>query len=155
MILETLDRERVTVASALGIRAITALEWLERAYSAVGENLYEAIQNNPGYVGINAPRTLRHRYIFEDVPMSLVPIAAFGRRFGVETVRTEAIIEMASVVHATNYHRRGRTLEHMGLSEFSVREILHYVQTGERPSRRIRISSHTERTSRIDQVRKN
>jgi len=38
-ILEAVDRERVTVAAALGIRAQTALEWLERAYAATGDYL--------------------------------------------------------------------------------------------------------------------
>ena len=41
-VLEALDRERVTVASSLGIRARTALEWLKLSYDAVGEDLNEA-----------------------------------------------------------------------------------------------------------------
>src|SRR5690606_2216493 len=39
--LEVIDRERVTVAAALGVRAQTALEWLAAAYSATGDHLYE------------------------------------------------------------------------------------------------------------------
>jgi len=74
-VLEAIDRERVTVASALGIRARTGLEWLELAYDAHGVDLNEAIHNQTGYYGIKAPATVNHRYIFEDVPMSLVPIA--------------------------------------------------------------------------------
>ena len=54
-ILETLDRERVTVASSIGIRARTALEWLKMSYDATGEDLNEAIHNQPGYYGIKAP----------------------------------------------------------------------------------------------------
>jgi len=59
--LEVLDRERVTVASALGLRARTALEWLKLAYNTSGENLYEAIHNQSGYYGIKAPANLHHR----------------------------------------------------------------------------------------------
>ncbi len=66
------------MASSLGIRARTAMEWLELAYDATGEDLNEAIHNQPGYYGIKAPSALNHRYIFEDVPMSLVPIASLG-----------------------------------------------------------------------------
>ncbi len=51
-ILEALDRERVTVASSIGIRARTALEWLKLAYDSTGDDLYEAIQNQEGYYGI-------------------------------------------------------------------------------------------------------
>jgi hypothetical protein len=54
------------------------MEWLKRGYNATGRNLYQAIQNQPGDYGIKASRTLNHRYITEDVPMSLVPIAAIG-----------------------------------------------------------------------------
>jgi opine dehydrogenase len=79
-VLEVLDRERVTVAAALGIRARSAMEWLKLAYDATGEDLNEAIHNQSGYYGIKAPSTLNHRYIFEDVPMSLVPLASRSLR---------------------------------------------------------------------------
>ena len=54
----------MTIAAALGIRTRSAMAWLKDAYLAEGESLYEAIQTNPGYQGIKAPRNLRHRYIF-------------------------------------------------------------------------------------------
>ncbi len=38
-VLDVLDRERVTVAAAMGIRAQSALEWLQMAYDATGDNL--------------------------------------------------------------------------------------------------------------------
>ena len=62
----------------LGIRARTSLEWMQLAYDTKGDDIHEAIHNQPGYYGIKAPSTLKHRYIFEDVPMSLVPMAALG-----------------------------------------------------------------------------
>jgi len=130
-VLEVLDRERVTVASALGVRARPALNWLKDAYSAEGETLYEAMQANPGYQGIKAPRTLRHRYLFEDVPFSLVPLASLGAQFGVETWATEAMIRLACVVHGTNYFARGRNTEDMGLKGLRVSEVKQYVQVGE------------------------
>jgi opine dehydrogenase len=132
-ILESLDRERVTVASALGIRAQTAMEWLQKAYDARGSDLNEAIHNNSGYYGINAPASLEHRYIFEDVPMSLVPIAALGERFGVRVRAMEAIIRLACIVHQTDYWRRGRTLDKLGLENLSVGEIMAYVNEGVLP----------------------
>ena len=126
-ILETVDRERVTVASALGIRAQTAREWLESAYHARGATLHEAIHNQKGYYGIKAPGTLYHRYIFEDVPMSLVPIAALGKRYGVAVPAMESLIHLASVLHQTDYWRRGRTLDKLGIQHLSVAELHQYV----------------------------
>jgi opine dehydrogenase len=139
-ILEVLDRERVTVASALGIRARTAMEWIKQAYNASGEDLEEAIHNQEGYFGIKAPSTVNHRYVTEDVPMSLVPIASMGTRYGVSVRGMDAMIRMASFMHRTDYWRRGRTLDKLGLGNLSVSELTRYVTEGplhEKSRRRI------------------
>jgi opine dehydrogenase len=129
-VLEVLDRERATVASSIGIRARTSLEWLKLAYNTEGIDLYESIQNQLGYFGIKAPATLNHRYIFEDVPMSLVPIASLGIRYGVSVLGMESMIRLGSIIHRTDYWRRGRTVERLGLAQWSVSELTRYVQEG-------------------------
>jgi opine dehydrogenase len=129
-VLEALDRERVTVASSLGIRARTAMEWLALAYNVTGEDLNEAIHNQTGYYGITAPATLNHRYIFEDVPMSLVPMASLGQRFGVSVRAMDSIIRLACVIHQTDYYRRGRTVDKLGIDQHSVGELTKYVNEG-------------------------
>lgn len=131
-VLEVLDRERVTVAAALGIRARTALEWLKMAYDASGANLHEAVHNQLGYYGIKAPATLNHRYITEEIPMSLVPIAALGQRYGVSVRGMDSIIRLASIIHQTDYWRRGRTPEKLGIESVSVSELTRYVDDGRR-----------------------
>ena len=129
-VLEALDRERVTVASSLGIRARTAMEWLKLAYDTTGEDLYDAIHNQPGYYGIKAPPTLNHRYIFEDVPMSLVPIASLGLQYGVSVRAMDSIIRLSSIIHKTDYWRRGRTIDKLGIDKLSVGELTTYVNEG-------------------------
>ena len=131
-VLEALDRERVTVASAVGIRARTAMEWLKIAYNVSGADLNEAIHNQSGYHGIMAPSTLNHRYIFEDVPMSLVPIAALGQQYGVSVRGMDSLIRMACIINRTDYWRRGRTLDKLGISGLSVSELNQYVNEGVR-----------------------
>ncbi len=131
-VLEVLDRERVTVAAALGIRGRTAMEWLKMAYDATGLDLHEAIHNQVGYYGIMAPRSLSHRYITEDIPMSLVPIAGLGQRYGVSVRAIDAIIQLACIIHRTDYWRRGRTLGKVGLDQMSVTELTAYVNDGAR-----------------------
>jgi opine dehydrogenase len=129
-VLEELDRERVTVASSIGIRARNAMEWLQLAYNTTGEDLQDAIHNQPGYYGIKAPSTLSHRYIFEDVPMSLVPIASLGERYGVSVHGMDSIIRLACIVHHTDYWRRGRTLVKLGIADLSVNELTRFVNEG-------------------------
>ena len=128
--LEVLDRERVTVASALGLRARTALEWLQLAYDTTGADLHEAIHNQPGYYGIKAPPTLNHRYLFEEIPMSLVPIASLANRYGVNVRGIESIIRIGSIIHRTDYWRRGRTVEKLGIENWSVSELTRFVKEG-------------------------
>jgi len=73
---------------------------------------------------------MNHRYIFEDVPMSLVPMASLGERYGVSVRGMDAIIRLACIVHRTDYWRRGRTLDKLGINELSVGELTHYVNEG-------------------------
>ena len=122
-VLEAVDRERVAVAAALGIRALTAREWLYLAYDAVGKTLLEAMRANPGYAGIKAPGRLLHRYIMEDVPASLVPIAAIGEMFGVPTPAMRAVITLASAMHGVDYWTEGRTVQRLGIAGMSLKDI--------------------------------
>ncbi|MFA7660090.1 MAG: NAD/NADP octopine/nopaline dehydrogenase family protein [Anaerovoracaceae bacterium] len=130
LILEKMDRERVCVAEALGFRAITAREWLYIAYDAAGRTLIEAMRNNRGYDGIMAPKTVLHRYITEDVPMSLVPIASLGRFCNVPTPTIDSIILMASILHETDYWACGRTVEQMGLTGMTLKQLRSFITEG-------------------------
>lgn len=130
-VLESLDKERLEVAAALGFKAMSAKNWLYMAYSATGENLYEAIQDNPGYLGIKAPDRLHHRYIDEDVPMSLVPLASIGEMLKVKTPTIKFIIHMASLMRGIDFWEEGRTVEKLGIKGLSIREIRLLAVTGE------------------------
>lgn len=122
-ILECIDEERVMVAEALGIRAITARQWLYMAYSAAGQTLFEAMRKNIGYRGIMAPRSLKMRYIEEDIPFSLVPIASIGKMFNINTSNINAIIQLGSALNSTDYWSTGRTAESLGIEGMSLRDL--------------------------------
>lgn len=132
LILEALDAERVAVGAAMGFHCMTAREWLYVAYGAVGKTLFEAIRANQGYYGIRAPNHVDHRYIWEDVPMSLVPIASLGEMFGVACPTMRGIIHMASLLHERDYWREGRTVDRMGLAGMSLSRIRMLVLEGGR-----------------------
>lgn len=131
LILEKIDNERVQVAEALGFRAMTAREWLYIAYDAAGSTLYEAMRANRGYDGIKAPNIIRTRYISEDIPMSLVPIASLGRMVGVETPTTDSIILLGSILHSVDYWSIGRTAENLGLAGKNLKQIRQFVLDGQ------------------------
>lgn len=131
LILENMDKERVSVAEALGFRAMSAREWLYIAYDSVGRTLYEAMKNNRGYDGIKAPKTILNRYITEDIPMSLVPISSLGQLVNVPTPTIDSIILLGSILHQTDYRVTGRTVESMGLCGMSLKEMRSFIINGE------------------------
>lgn len=130
-VLERLDKERLEVAAALGIKVMSAKAWLYTAYSATGKNLHEAIQDNPGYLGIKAPDRLHHRYIDEDVPMSLVPIASIGDMLKVETPTIKSFIHIASLLRGIDFLETGRTVEKLGIKGMSIKDIRLLAVVGE------------------------
>jgi opine dehydrogenase len=133
-VLEALDAERVAVGAALGFNCISAREWLYIAYDAAGKSLHDAIRANQGYYGIKAPTRLDHRYLWEDVPMSLVPIASLGGMMGVPCPTIKAIIHLANMVHRCDYWHTGRTVEKLGLAGLNLQQIRQLVLEGKLPA---------------------
>jgi opine dehydrogenase len=126
-LLERIDAERLAVASAVGERSVSAREWLYLSYDSPGKDLFEAIKNTGSYRGIKAPPSIDHRYITEDVPMSLVPLSSLGSMLGVPTPAIDMIIQLGSTLHGVDYRAIGRTVESLGLAGLSVRQIRHLV----------------------------
>lgn len=122
-VLEKIDEERVHVAEALGIRAISARQWLYMAYSSEGKTLFEAMRKNIGYRGILAPRSLKVRYMEEDIPFSLVPIASTGKMLNVKTPTIDSIIHLGSELNSCDYWSQGRTVENLGIAGMSLRDL--------------------------------
>jgi opine dehydrogenase len=123
LVLEAIDKERVAVGAALGFNCMSAREWLYIAYDAAGKTLHEAIQANRGYYGITAPAHLNHRYLTEDVPMSLVPIASIGDLMGSPCPTIKTIVALANLMHGCDYWEIGRTGEKLGLAGLTLKQI--------------------------------
>jgi opine dehydrogenase len=132
--LEAVDKERLAVAEAYGAATESAAGWLLKAYDGIqGDSLYERIQSNHAYAGIKAPKSLNVRYITEDVPTGLVPIAAFGKAAGVVTRTCEGIIDVCCTLLGRDFWAEGRSLENLGLNGMDRETVLEYVTTGQRP----------------------
>jgi opine dehydrogenase len=123
-IIEQLDAERLAVAAAFGIKLPRAVDWLTSAYGISATTLYEAIQATPAYAAIKAPREVMVRYITEDVPTGLVPLAALGSLAGVPTPAMDAIVHLAGCATGSDFRHAGRTLTRLGLDGLSKVELL-------------------------------
>lgn len=129
-VLAAADAERCAVARAYGVAARTLAEWLADAYGQRGPDLRTAITGNPSYQGIMAPTALDHRYLKEDVPTGLVPLAELGAAAGVPCPTMEALIRMASAVHGCDHRAAGRNLAALGLDGFTPAEIRWIIAEG-------------------------
>lgn len=130
-VIEEVDYERMRIAYALGAEAISLIEWLGSTYGAYGSTICEALSNVKGYLELKAPSKMDTRYIFEDVPQSLVPISDMGRYLGIGTPTIDSLIQLASIMHGRDYNLLGRKVSDMGLDGMSLEEIKAYVIYGE------------------------
>lgn len=122
-ILERVDAERLAVARALGASSMSAREWLYLSYDSPGRDIYEAIHNTDAYRGIKAPPGINHRYIFEDVPMSLVPLSAIGAMVGIATPTIDMVVDLGSLLLGKDFRAEGRTAARLGIEGMSVKDI--------------------------------
>lgn len=106
--IERIDEERLAVAGAFGYQLETTAEWMRRTYGTAGSSLYECIQNNKYYKEIDAPHTIRHRYLEEDVPCGLVPLESAGKYAGVITPYTSLVIDLANAIMDCDFRTTGR-----------------------------------------------
>lgn len=126
-VMEAVDSERLGVAHALGMEAMSTKDWLNFAYHVQGRTLYEALHNNEVYRDIKSTSTLEHRYIFEDVPTGLVPIASIGEMLGVKCPSLKMLVSLASTMLGIDFWSHGRTVERLGLNGMTVEEITEFV----------------------------
>jgi len=128
--LERLDAERLAIAEAYSVQAVPAKVWLATVYGSTGDSLHKAIQNTKAYRGLKAPKSLQHRYICEDVPASLVPLADLARTAGLRAHVIEAVITVAGAVAGVDWWLKGRTLASVGLGGMGVEDIIDFVNVG-------------------------
>jgi len=129
--LERVDNERRMIARELNVKALSASDWLREVYNANGDSLYELIQDTEKYEGIGSPEFLKHRYIFEDIPTGLIPMASLGKLLGVQTPLINSVIGIASQFYRVDFMKKGRTVESLGLEGKNKQQIIDYVNGGE------------------------
>lgn len=129
-VLGAADAERCAVAGAYGVEARSLQEWVADAYGGDEPDLRRAIVGNPAYQEISAPTDLDHRYLKEDIPTGLVPLAELGAAAGVPCPTLEALISLANAMHGCDYRIAGRNLVALGLDGFDPIEIRLVVEEG-------------------------
>jgi len=134
-VMEEIDNERISVGSALDYKSVSMLQSLKDFYGFKGNTLHEVLTTSPVHGGptigtLASPKSLKYRYISEDVPFGLVPYSEVGKALEVETPYMDSLILLASKLNDTDYRTQGRTLVKMGLEGLKKEEIKKYIISG-------------------------
>ncbi|SCG84281.1 Opine dehydrogenase [Proteiniborus sp. DW1] len=135
--LEKIDRERMELGRMLQVETLSATEWLRETYGAKGDSIFEAVQSNPAYKGLQAPQGLHIRYIYEDVPYSLVPLESIAHSLGMKTPAISSIINVAQLMTNIDFRLEGRTADRLGLEGLTIAEMHMLARRGTIVKRRL------------------
>ena len=112
------------LANAVGVKMTEYPEEDFWKKSAIMSTYTRASFDKEGAVAkISGPSSVKSRYITEDIPYGLVPIAKLARRFNVVTPVIDAVIELASVINQTDYYQEGMSLEELGIATLNKEEL--------------------------------
>ena len=129
--LARVDGEFQSLAKAMDARPLSVAQWLHSRYGLEPSDVYTMLRSNPSYQNIKAPTTLDHRYLWEDIPMGLVPISELAKALGVATPAVDHLIDEGSLTLGRDFRTEGRTLAKLGLSAVGVKEELAAIIRGE------------------------
>ncbi|MFO7773265.1 MAG: NAD/NADP octopine/nopaline dehydrogenase family protein [Dehalococcoidia bacterium] len=119
------------LANAIGAKM---LEYPEEDFwgkSTIMSTYFRAPFDKEGAVTkISGPSSVKSRYVTEDIPYGLVPIAKLARKFNVATPLTDSVIQFASVINQTNYWEDGLSLEELGIADLTKEELVKGLQEG-------------------------
>jgi opine dehydrogenase len=130
-ILARADLERIRIAEAYGERVQSLVEWIATAYGHSAGSMQAAVGGNPAYVGIKAPSTLNHRYLWEDVPTGLIPLLALSDAAGLDSPTLRSLVRLARLKLGGVRWQNPRTLASLGLAGCSTAEVRRVVSSGE------------------------
>lgn len=134
---EAVDRERLAVAKALNVPAVSFLEAFCRAGLTTegardSGSISRACRESEANKAIKSPSSLRHRYIMEDVGYGIVAFSAFASLAGVKTPMIDALITLASAAVGIDLRETGLNLKTMGLEGLRASELGNFIETGTR-----------------------
>ena len=130
-LLEAMDAERIAVAKAFGVEQRSLKQTYIDMYQCGDDSmpLWQLVQNNKGYIGIMNVKSLKERYIMEDIPYSLVAISALGQVAGVQTPCIDAVCSLGYGILGEELDT-GRTVKNLGIDGMTKEMLLDYLVSG-------------------------
>ncbi len=122
-LVEAIDKERLALCAAYGVEAVDTAETFRNMYGYSGD-LYEMLTHAECYKGIKGPKSLKVRYLMEDVPYALRAIQTLAKIAHIQTTAIDTVVNMAYILLGDELDE-GRTPENLGLSsDTTVEDII-------------------------------
>ena len=129
--MDAVDEERLAVLEALGLERVSLSEWDRRLYGLAGATTYEINHDSAVHKEISGPPSLDTRYLSEDVPFGLVPIASIATELGLRTPAIDLFIDLAALLLGERIRTTARTAASMGLAGLSASQMTSFCQTAD------------------------
>ncbi|WP_275787375.1 NAD/NADP octopine/nopaline dehydrogenase family protein [Pararhizobium gei] len=130
-LLEDLDRERIAIATKLGLQVRDIFQHFHLSFhvpvnsiSEMNQEMHEAGNGGTG------PATADSRYVTEDVPFGLVMTAKIGRLAGYPAELHEAGIRIFSSMYGRDFTAENDLLTALELDSMSLEELRHLCHDG-------------------------
>lgn len=104
---EQVDRERMAVMEALGLETTPMLDIINSFWPDKKNTLYDAILENPSYSVVKGPKSFEHRFMSEDLPYGIAPLAHLGRALDVPTPYLDSMLESFRLFVGRDYLAHG------------------------------------------------
>ncbi|MGP8068582.1 MAG: NAD/NADP octopine/nopaline dehydrogenase family protein [Candidatus Bathyarchaeia archaeon] len=129
---KAMDGERTALAGAFGLEQTSEEEWDSRMYAKYKDKKTGQVFQEKYYKGVfDAPPSLNHRYLTEDIIYGLVPMSSLAKVAGIKTPTFDSIITLAGIANHVDYWAEGITLDKLGLQSMSVNQIIEFTEKGE------------------------
>lgn len=137
LVSSAVDRERLAIASALGLNIQPFIEHfhevgLTTEAAMKSGSIARACEESAPNATIKAPASLQDRYVLEDVGYGLVPFSYLGRLANVPTPSIDALIQLSSIAVGRDLMVEGRTLETIGLGGIPLDRLDRFIESGVR-----------------------
>jgi len=127
---ERLDLERLALGKAVNLELPGVLQMYRQLYGVDKPTLSETVKEVKAYKGIIGQKRIDTRYVLEDIPMGLVPMASLGAQLGISVPIIQTTIDLGTLLLKKDFISEGRTMERLGLNDMDAGRLIEYVTKG-------------------------
>ncbi|KAB8033552.1 NAD/NADP-dependent octopine/nopaline dehydrogenase family protein [Fluviispira multicolorata] len=121
LFLEKIDEDRINIGKTLGFKLPYYYEVMNDYYGLSCKSIFDFFKNSPIHNKNKLnPKSLKDRYISEDVPFSLVPWYSLGQSAGYDSAAMRNVIEITSILNEVDYLYSGRKITKEHLKDYKI-----------------------------------